>query len=164
MKTIQNIRIRTLIICFGIFAICQGSLANSKNLAYEDDFAWYLAGRLTTQFFELKTSKNLDANAGEVAMLKQQLEIIYHHLLVECTGPLQTLAPILKIIVLGNQKDELNARAIVAAGELESKIWPVISNWEISIRFKALEMLKSGSYEFFPKCVTPGFRKQNTIP
>ena len=164
MKTIQNIRIRTLIICFGIFAICQGSLANSKNLAYEDDFAWYLAGRLTTQFFELKTTKNQDATAGEIASLRMDMEFIYHHLVMECNGPLPTLAPVLKFFELSKQNDKRYASALVFVGKMDSEIWPIVTLWEKNVRSKALEMLKSGSFTGFPKCVTPGFREQNTIP
>ena len=164
MKIKQYIKIYILTVCLATLGICKTSFANSKNLAYEDDFSWHLAGRLTTQFFELKTSKNLDANEGEIAILKQQIEIIYHHLLVECNGPLPTLAPIFKFFELSNQKDERYASTLAAEGRMDSEIWPVITKWEISIRFKALEMLKSGSYGFFPKCVTPGFREQNTIP
>ncbi len=139
-----------------------GPLQPERNLAYEDDFVWYLSGRLANQLIELQLRSGIKMSRDEEPEHRAQYEILYHHYLVECKGPLPRLAESLKFFTLVPADTATSALQYV--GRMESSIWPVVRDWNNEVLLRLLDTYSRGKYGFFPACIVSGYKKQNPIP
>jgi len=136
----------------------------SRNLAYEDKFVWYLAGRLAGNLTQFQAKAGVRLSEGEWADQRMQFELLYRHYLVECNGPLPKLAEVLRHFDFPVGSDSAGANALAYVGSIDHKIWPVIEEWHPKIFSSLMDAYVSGSYGMFPACVTQGFKEQNPIP
>ncbi len=157
----MRISILVLLLCIsqGAFA---AKAAPLRNLAYEDEFVWYLATRLTTHFKESQERKGFFASMdeGQKQDMLPQVEILYHNFLVECAGPLPDVA---KSYIAYDyfSKDVTNMGVLRNVAVMEPQYWPMLLQWNDKVLPKLLETLASGHYDFFPKCTVKPFRDQN---
>jgi hypothetical protein len=143
------------------FACAAQGAHDRANLAYEDDFVWYVAGRLAYELVDFQSRFLVQMNEVEVADTRDQYVILYHHYLVECDGPLPKIADSLKFFDLSSKGSLTSAMAYV--GMMESVIWPIVREWNGRIYLKLMDTYSKGQYGFFPPCVVSGFRAQNNI-
>lgn len=136
----------------------------SRNLAYDDKFVWYLAGRLASNLTEFQAKAGVSLNEGEWVEQRTQFEILYHHYLVECSGPLPKIAEILRFFDVSVSSDAEGTRGLAYVGSMDYKIWPVIREWHGKILVPLMNTYATGRYGFFPECVVQGFKEQNPIP
>ena len=145
-----------------VFAWAAKDLPQDRNLAYEDDFVWYVSGRLAHELSDFQVRSGIKLKNSEMSDHRDQYEILYHHYLVECNGPLPRIAESLRFFDLSS-KDTGN-RAMAYVGKMESVIWPIIRDWSGKILPQLMDTYSKGKYGFFPPCVVSGFKAQNPIP
>lgn len=133
-----------------------------QNLAYEDGFVWYLSGRLANQLIEFQLRSGIKMSSDEEHEHRAQYEILYHHYLVDCKGPLPRLAEYLQFFAFA--PEDTATRALEYAGRMESSIWPVVRDWNNEILLQLLDTYSKGKYGFFPACIVSGYKNQNPIP
>lgn len=153
---------RSLLLVLALFpalASAAEDLAKSRNLAYEDDFVWYVATRLAHELTAFHSRSGIKRSDEEMSEQRAQFEILYHHYLVECKGPLPKLAESLSFFDVSAPGSPTSVLAY--AGHMESTIWPIVRDWNGSILLQLLDTYSKGTYGFFPACVTPGFKDQN---
>lgn len=134
------------------------------NIAYEDEFVWYLANRLTTELQEIQ--KRSDAYRGmdavQVQDLQSQYEIIYHNFLLECDGPLPEVAKALKFLSTDSKTSKASGIKLLAiVSSADREFWPPLREWHGKILPRFLEKSVKGDYGFFPECIVQPFRDQN---
>lgn len=93
---------------------------------------------------------------------RDQYEILYHHYLVECGGPLPKIAESLRFFEVASNDSPI--RVLSYAGRMESTIWPIIREWNGKILLQLMDTFSQGKYGFFPPCIVAGFKDQNSIP
>ena len=151
-----------LIALIPVFASAAEDLPRNRNLAYEDDFVWYVAGRLAHELSDSQIRSGIKLADSEISDNRDQYEILYHHYLIECSGPLPKIAESLKLFDPSSQDN--GSRALAYVGKMESAIWPTIREWNSRILLQLMDTYSKGNYSFFPPCVVTGFKDQNPIP
>jgi hypothetical protein len=147
------------------FFICLGAKAQpSSNLAYDDKFVWYLSGRLASELTAFQARSGITVSEGEWAEQRQQFEIVYHHYLVRCDGPLPQIANALKFADMSITLQLPGTQLLGYVGSMDYEIWPRIQAWHVKVRTELLATYKAGKYGFFPDCVVSGYRDQNPLP
>jgi hypothetical protein len=138
-----------------------GNLPKSRNIAYEDGFAWYVAGRLAQELSAFQTKLDVNLSDSEVADFRNQYSIIYHNFIVACDGPLPEIAEALKFFDLNAQ--DTGTQVLSYVGQMEHSIWPIVQKWNSRILLVLLDEFKKGTYGFFPVCIVDGYKVQNPI-
>lgn len=157
--------VKTWITAIFIVFICPGAMAQpGKNLAYDDNFVWYLSGRLASELMAFQTRFGITLNEGEKAEQRQQFEIVYHHYLVRCDGPLPHIAEALKFADMSITSQRPGTQLLGYVGSMDYEIWPRVQAWHVKILTELLATYKAGAYSFFPDCVVSGYRDQNPVP
>lgn len=136
----------------------------ARNLAYEDQFVWYVSARLAGDLVTFQKNAGIKLDENGWAESRSQYEILYHHYLVECNGPLTKIAEILSYFDASTDSDGAGFRALAYVGGMDDKIWPVVREWNSRILVQLLKTYASSKYGFFPECVVQGFKEQNPIP
>ncbi len=150
---------------FFSFFICLGAEAQpSSNLAYDDQFVWYLSGRLASELTVLQAQSGIKLSEGERAEQRQQFEIVYHHYLVRCDGPLPQIANALKFADMSITSQRPGTQLLGYVGSMDHEIWPRVQAWHVTVLSELLATYKAGKYGFFPDCVVSGYRDQNPLP
>ena len=148
-----------------IFFICLGAKAQpGSNLAYDDKFVWYLSGRLASELTAFQARSGITLSEGEWAEQRQQFEIVYHHYLVRCDGPLPQIANALKFADMSITSQLPGTQLLGYGGSMDYEIWPRIQAWHVKVLTELLATYKAGKYDFFPDCVVSGYRNQNPVP
>lgn len=156
---------RPFLIFLAFLPICASSAENiprTRNLAYEDGFVWYLAGRLAHDLADFQVRSGVKLPSAQMSEYRDQYEILYHHYLVECGGPLPKIAESLRFFEFA--PDDSPTRVLSYAGRMESTIWPIVREWNGKILLQLMDTLSKGKYGFFPPCIVAGFKDQNPIP
>jgi hypothetical protein len=161
-----KISMRHLLVFISALALQLFSLAHAqqaRNLAYEDDFVWYVSSRLAGDLihFQKRMAGSPQLDEGEWAEQRMQFEMLYHHLLVDCDGPLPSVANILSY---GFEIEEPKASTLQYVGAMNSEFWPLIQSWNVKSTNKLLDMYASGKYGVFPSCIVAGYLRQNPPP
>lgn len=145
-----------------ILFVCLGTKAQpSTNLAYDDKFVWYLSGRLASELTTFQARSGIILSEGELAEQRQQFEIVYHHYLVRCDGPLAQIASALKLADMSITSQLPGTQLLGYVGSMDYEIWPRIQAWHAKVLTELLATYKAGKYGFFPDCVVSGYRDQN---
>lgn len=147
-----------VLLCCSVF-----SAQPSRNLAYDDGFVWYLAGRLASDQTALAERSGIKLSEGEWGEQRQQFEIVYHHYLVRCDGPLPQLAEVLKFADVSSTSTLSGTQLLAYAGSMDHRIWPQIQGWHTRVSLALMAMYRTGKYGFLPECVVSGFREQNPL-
>lgn len=136
--------------------------APARNLAYDDDFVWYLAGRLTAelQMFQEKAGAYQGMDAQTRLSLTDQYQIVHHHFLLECDGPLPDVAKVFAWYDYANPPAS-NTGLLSLVGRRDGEFWPVLRAWHSRILVRLLAVAAEGKYGFFPECIVAPFLKQN---
>lgn len=131
------------------------------NVAYTDDFVWYLAGRLTTELQEIQKRSNVYAgmSAGDIEDLQDQYRLLYHNLLLECGGPLPKVAQSFEI--WSTMPPPKGADLLHLVGVADKDFWPALREWNEKNYPRLLEKSVTPDYGFFPECIVQPFRDQN---
>lgn len=146
-----------------IFACVDAKAQSSGNLVYDDNFVWYLSGRLASELTaQVKTGVTL--TEGELADQRTQLKIVYHHYLVRCDGPLPQIADAMKFADISITSQLPGTRLLGYVGSMDYEIWPRIQAWNVKVHTELLATYIAGKYGFFPDCVVAGYREQNPVP
>jgi hypothetical protein len=148
-----------------ILLVC--SVAKAKpggNLAYDDGFVWYLSGRLASEMTTFQARSGIKLSEGEWAEQRQQFEIVYHHYLVRCDGPLPQIAEALKFADMSITSRLPGTQLLGYVGKMDQEIWPQIYAWQAKVLTELLATYQAGKYGFFPDCVVSGYRDQNPEP
>lgn len=138
--------------------------AQTRNLAYEDVFVWYLSSRLASDLVDFQKLNGMKFKDGEWDEHRTQYEILYHRYLIDCDSPLPKIAEILRFYDSSTEAEQGTLKVLGYVGAMEHKIWPVVRNWSGKILLSMMNTYASGRYGFFPTCVVQGFREQNPIP
>ena len=147
-----------------IFVLLVCSTAKAQpggNLAYDDGFVWYLSGRLASELTAFQARSGIKLSEGEWAEQRQQLEIVYHHYLVRCDGPLPKIAGTLKFADMSTPSKLPGTQLLGYVGSMDSEIWPQIQIWQAKVLTELIATYQAGRYGFFPDCVVSGYRDQN---
>lgn len=158
--------IRLLISIFLVTFLCQypSSVLAQQSLAYTDDFVWYLSGRLTNERITFLRAVNKEFSELESNETQMQLQIIYHHFLVECDGPLSEIDMIVGSYDYGRTLNKNDANVLAYVGSMDYAIWPIVQKWHAKNIDRIMNLFKSGQYGFFPQCVVVKYLQQNPIP
>jgi hypothetical protein len=103
--------------------------AQTRNLAYEDTFVWYLSGRLASDLVEFQMKNGLKFDKGEWAEHRTQYEILYHRYLIDCDGPLPKIAEALRFYDPSTESEQDALKVLAFVGGMEHEIWPVSRTW-----------------------------------
>lgn len=136
-----------------------------RNLAYDDDFVWYLSGRLASELTTFQVRLGIKLSEGEWAEQRQQFEIVYRHYLMRCDGPLPQIADALKFADMSATSQQQSPTQLLRyVGLMDDKIWPVIQAWQGRVLTELMATYKTGQYGFFPDCIVSGYQNQNPVP
>lgn len=134
-----------------------------RNLAYEGQFVWYLSGRLAHELVVYQKKLGLKFEDAEWNEHRLQYEMLYHHFLVDCNGPLPNIAEAVRFFDPSIHPDRPHA-VLAYVGSMEYQIWPTVQEWNVKILFPLLAAYSKGQYAPLPECVVAGYREQNPIP
>ena len=132
-----------------------------KNLFFSDVLIWKraagLAQALTSELFPptLNISDSLRSD------YRDQFEILYHHHLIACAGPLREIAALLKVDAETRTLEPQITNNPLIVNETAAAIDEIIAKWQRHIKLPLIKDFQSAKYGFFPNCIDPTFRKQN---
>lgn len=155
-------KIFAILLLWPVFNLAQAQSTPTKNLAYEDGFVWYLAGRLSSDLLQFQKLGGATLSEAEASEQGMQYEILYHRYLVDCKGPLPKIAA--ELGYFDFESSNSNTAALAYVGHLEKNIWPIIKAWNSEIVLQLMSSYAKGDYGFFPACVDQGFLAQNKVP
>jgi hypothetical protein len=155
----RAVRAVGLVPAFLLVATAHAASPPQPNIAYDDGFVWYLAGRLAADLQTFQERSGIKVEPG----FRADYEVIYHQHLVDCKGPLPALADVFRFNDLTKENKSQTAN-LAYVGRMEYEAWPIVQKWNRGILMSVLADLGSGKYGFFPQCVVEGFRLQNPMP
>lgn len=155
-------RCAIVLLAAALLAPASQAAAPARNLAYEDDFVWYLAGRLTTelQMFQDKAGVYKDMGPQERMSLLDQYQILYHNFLLECDGPLPEVAKVFEYYDFASPAVSKTG-LLVYVSRMDGEFWPALRAWNNRNFIRLVDKSAEGNYGFFPECIVSPFRNQN---
>jgi hypothetical protein len=126
--------------------------AAEKNLAYNDDYVWQLAWRLSTMYGMRHAFSQLPPENS--AQFSFEIALDYHHRMIACDGPLPKIAPYLVYARTSGSFEE----GLQAIASSDRDVWPVILDWALSLENQVTKTFKAGKVSTnFPSCLVPGY-------
>jgi hypothetical protein len=125
-----------------------------RNIAYEDDYIWYLARGMADWQMDVVFPSGVPADVD--FQLRSDAALIYHHHLVECDGPLNDIA---KLDSFGVSYDDMSKSDLLHFIGVSGKdVRPILAKWNIKIFPVLAALMASGKISTeLPSCVNENY-------
>jgi hypothetical protein len=140
-------------------SLLQAHAEATPNLAYTEDFVWYLSARLASELTDLNARSGASIPEDLIRDFGRDYEFIYFRLLIDCEGPLSKLAEAFKFYSLDSSSQPVRPLAYV--GSMESEIKSALNMWNLQNVLRVLEIHRTGQWISMPGCIDKRFLAQN---
>ncbi|MQA18779.1 hypothetical protein [Rugamonas rivuli] len=127
---------------------------DDNSIAYRDSYVWYLANHMASSFLRPNSPE-------ERAQFQFDVALLYHHALIDCTGPLDQIAAVLNYSFLSDKKGIQTVDTddiLFALGRTEEYIEPILGKWNQVVFPGILEKFSTGKVTtIFPTCMNPRY-------
>lgn len=132
-----------------------------QNLAFTEPFVWYLANRLAYRLEQLQAGLGAKLDEPTRAQFRSDYEVLFHHHLIACGGPLPQLAELFKFFDLDDAESRQPLAVLSHVGGMEAQIFGIVDPWSGRIAQRLLTEFQSGRWQILPACIDAGFARQN---
>jgi hypothetical protein len=119
-----------------------------QNIAYTDDYIWYLARGMADRRMDISFSNGIDPESDY--QIRSDTALLYHHYLISCDGPLDDLEKILTHLSTSDPRYFLG----ISGDEAQR----ILARWEAKFLPLLAELMASGRISSeLPSCVNKNY-------